>query len=299
VNEGNPTPALSASRISRTYRRGFGRRVVEALRDVSLSVSRGDFFALIGPNGSGKTTLVNLAAGLLRPTEGSVHIFGHPAGSAKAQAAIGVLPQDVSLPSHLTGREALDLFGGLSGLDRRTRRSRIDRWAGTFGLAGDLDRFVHEYSRGMVQKAGIIQALLHEPDLLLLDEPLSGLDPHAQKTLAEVLTGLAGEGKTVVVSTHLLTNVEEICRTVGILHRGKLLRTGPVAEIRGLRRAFDVRVDATGDLSEEELVRRLGEAGLEIESVRPAVRSLRDVFFEMAGEEPDGEDVEDSRRAGP
>ena len=286
-------PALHARDVAHVYRRGIGRCPVIALHPLSLDLPPGRVFGLIGPNGSGKSTLVKIAAGLLRPTAGRLDIFGHEAGSRPALAALGYLPENVRLPSHLTGRETLDFFAALSGVPRAERSGRVEEGLERFSLRADAHRYVGEYSKGMAQKIGILQAMLHRPRLLLFDEPTAGLDPRGQEVFFGMVKELGEDGVTVLLLSHLLANVEAACTHAAILHQGRLLRTGSVEEITGLRRLFDVRLGTDGPADPAEVEGRLARAGFQVEDLRPAARSLRDVFLEISSEEPGDEDASD------
>jgi ABC-2 type transport system ATP-binding protein len=189
---------------------------------------------LLGPNGSGKSTTLKALAGLIAPTAGSCRIFGHAAGSDEARALVGYLPESPQFSPHLTGRGFLHYCAGLSAMEPAAAAGRIGEVLGWSGLAAEAaDRNIGTYSKGMLQRLGLAQAVLHDPALVLLDEPASGLDPAGRLALGGLIRDLAAQGKTVVFSSHLLTQAGELCDRLAILGRGRLLAEGTPAELLG------------------------------------------------------------------
>ncbi len=224
--------AIQAINLRKTYREGvWRRRQFQALNGVSLEVQRGSIFGLLGPNGAGKTTFVKTMMGIIRRTAGSVTVFGYPAGTRKARQLIGYLPEKLSLPNYLTGFQALAYCGGLSGLSGRQIREKRDHMFSLVGLDGWGHTRISKYSKGMVQRLGLAQAMIHQPQLLVLDEPTDGLDPKARAGVREILQRLCQLGTTVFLNSHLLQEVEVLCRDVAILSEGNLKYCGPVAGI--------------------------------------------------------------------
>ena len=208
----------------------IGRRVA-ALGGVSIDVQQGEIFGLLGPNGAGKTTLIKVLLGIVKKTSGEASLFGMPTGNRAARQRIGYLPEHHRLPRHLTGNTALEYYGGLSGLSPREVRARRDGLLTRVGLAKWGSSAVRKYSKGMQQRLGLAQALLHDPDLLILDEPTDGVDPVGRADMRDVLRELKTEGKTVFLNSHLLQEIELICDRVAILDRGKVLREGTIADL--------------------------------------------------------------------
>jgi ABC-type multidrug transport system ATPase subunit len=239
--------ALSTHRLSKTY----GRRA--AVRGLDLEVRRGEVFGFLGPNGAGKTTTIRMALGLIRPTSGTVEVLGRDIGRHGGQVLprVGALVESPALYSYLSGRDNLRAFAGVLG---GVPRARLDEVVELVGLAGRQKDRVSTYSLGMKQRLGVGTALLNDPDLLVLDEPANGLDPAGIVEMRDLLRGLAASGKTVFVSSHVMTEVQHICDRVAIINLGELVRVAPVAELVDGHGEFEVRVeDAAAALA---LVRR-------------------------------------------
>jgi ABC-2 type transport system ATP-binding protein len=225
--------AIQTHDLSKTYRDGwFGRRRVQALAGVSLSVNRGEIFGLLGPNGAGKTTLIKVLLGLVHKTSGEAQMLGRPAGHRSTRRQIGYLPEHHRLPHHLTGNTALEYYGGLSNMPLRDIRRRRSELLAMVGLSRWGKTLVRKYSKGMLQRLGLAQAMLHNPDLLILDEPTDGVDPVGRAEIREVLGRLKSEGKTIFLNSHLLQEVELVCDRVAILGRGRLRRMDTVDALR-------------------------------------------------------------------
>ncbi len=205
-----------------------------AVDDVALRVDRGRLFGLLGPNGAGKTTLIRMLMGLLRPSAGSATIAGIDcfAGRAQAMRHVGYVPDDPYFHDYLTGRELVRFVAGMHGLDRATTEARATALTGRLGLTDDLGEFAVNYSKGMKKKLALVLALMHEPALLILDEPTNGLDPYATREAMELLRELTAQGRTVFFSTHLLDQVERLCDRVAIMSRGRIAAQGTIAELR-------------------------------------------------------------------
>ena len=225
--------AVEFSDLAKSYRTGWSGGRVHAVESLNLRLAPGDVLGLFGPNGSGKSTTLKMLAGLLAPTSGECRIFGHHAGSNAARALIGYLPESPHFAAHVTGSEFLHYCAGLSSLDDSTAAKRVDevlQWSGLDNAAGS--RLV-TYSKGMLQRLGLAQAILHDPPLVLLDEPAGGLDPGGRLALNRLIRDLAARGKTVVFSSHLLAQAEELCDRIAILGRGRLLVEGTPAGLLG------------------------------------------------------------------
>jgi ABC-2 type transport system ATP-binding protein len=221
------TAALHFRKVTKTYARShLGSTLLSrGIADLDWDVSEGESFGLLGLNGSGKTTTFKLALGLLRPTSGEVRILGRLPADAVAMAEVGFLPELPYFYPFLTPRESLRFYGRLSGLAERELPERIARTLAAVGLSEHGDRRLGEFSKGMVQRVGLAQAVLHDPRLIILDEPVSGLDPLAIREFREMLGGLRSRGKTLVVSSHSISELEKLCDRVGVLKEGRLVRT--------------------------------------------------------------------------
>jgi ABC-2 type transport system ATP-binding protein len=217
---------LEAKGLSKTYKVGFWGRKLKALEDLTLSVEKGEIFGLVGPNGAGKSTAIKIFLGIVRPTAGTGSIDGHPIGSVASRARLGFLPENPALYDFLTGREYLHMVGSLIELDRQPLRQRTEALLEQVGLAHAGDLGIRKYSKGMVQRLGLAQALMGDPAVVILDEPMSGLDPIGRKDVRDLIFKLREEGRTVFFSTHILPDVEMICDRVGLLSKGRLTDIG-------------------------------------------------------------------------
>ena len=224
--------AIHAEGLSKTYSEGliFKKKFL-ALSDVSFDVEAGEIFGLLGPNGAGKTTFIKILLGIIRKTAGSASMMGQPAGSREGRKLVGYLPEHLRIPPHLTGYTALECYGNLSNVSNSVVRSKRDRLLELVGLADRATDRCKKYSKGMLQRLGLAQALLHDPKLLILDEPTDGLDPQARAEMREIIRRLKGHGVTIFLNSHLLQEVEMVCDRVAILDRGQLRYSGSVAEI--------------------------------------------------------------------
>jgi len=207
----------------------FGGQV--ALDSVDFIVPRGEIFGFVGPNGAGKTTTIRTLMGLIRPTSGRCRIFGEEVPARTARARLGFLPESPYFYDYLTPRELLDLSGRLFGIEPSTRKKRAGELIERVGLGSAADRPLRKFSKGMLQRAGLAQALVNDPELVVLDEPMSGLDPIGRKEVRDLILWLRDAGKTVFFSTHILPDVEAVCDRVAIIAGGKIQETGPVASL--------------------------------------------------------------------
>ncbi len=222
---------LRTEGLSKVFATGFRRRRVQAVEDLTLSVEEGEIFGFVGPNGAGKTTTIKMLMGLIYPTRGRAFIFDDPIPSARAKRRIGYLPEHPAYYEFLTGAEALRFFARLSGVPAAERARRCDELLGMVGLADAADRQIRKYSKGMQQRLGIAQALVGDPAFVVLDEPMSGLDPIGRKEMRDVILELKRRGKTVFFSTHILPDVETLCDRVGVVLGGRLRDVGRVEDL--------------------------------------------------------------------
>lgn len=220
--------------LSKTYARVLGRAAVPALHPLTMEVEEGEAFGFLGPNGAGKTTTIKILTGLLFPTGGTAELFGKKAGVPDSKRKLGFLPEHPYFYDHLSGREILDYFGRLFGLNAAERDSRAKRLLGRVGLEKAAGQPLRTYSKGMLQRIGIAQALLNDPPLVILDEPMSGLDPVGRKEVRDLILELRAEKRTVFFSTHILSDVEVICDRIAILNRGRLVTLSPLADLMRL-----------------------------------------------------------------
>ncbi len=243
---------LEARGLTKTYRIGFWGRKLEALKDLTLTVDKGEIFGLVGPNGAGKSTAIKIFLGIVKPTAGAGSIDGHPIGSVSSRARLGFLPENPALYEFLSGREYLEMVGSLIKLDRVASRTRAESLLDLVGLthAGELG--IRKYSKGMVQRLALAQALMGDPAVVILDEPMSGLDPIGRKDVRDIIFKLRDEGRTVFFSTHILPDVELICDRVALLSKGRLTDIGRLDDLLSDRvQAVEVTVvDLPGAQSE-------------------------------------------------
>ena len=222
---------LEVDNLHKTFRIGFFRRRIEAVRGVGFTVKRGEICGFVGPNGAGKTTSIKMILQLIYPDRGTVKIFGTPTGDPIARRRLGYLPENPYIYSYLRPLEFLDLCGQLCRLDGPTRRKRSHALIERLGLSHAVDRPIGRFSKGMMQRLGVCQALLHEPELLILDEPFSGLDPIGRKEIRDILLEQKAAGNTLLFTSHVLSDVELLCNRVAIVQRGKLVASGALRDL--------------------------------------------------------------------
>jgi ABC-2 type transport system ATP-binding protein len=297
--------AIRIANLSKTYRDGWRRKAIAALRGLSLEVREGEIFGFLGPNGAGKTTTIHLMLDLIRPTAGAAFVFDQPAGDPKVRRRLGYLPESVNLPDYHSGRSLLEFYAALNGIPRPARAARIDELLKLLKLDEAATRRVTKYSKGMLQRLGFAQALLHDPDLIVLDEPTSSLDPVGRKEFRDILLELKRQGKTVFISSHILSEVESVCDRVAILAKGGLVRIGTLSElsapksvkliVHGVREALlDALAATTAEISlargeatikcPDEATRAavekmLAEHQVGIQRTEVETQSLEDIFF--------------------
>ena len=246
-----PEQALVVLDLTKTFRSGFLRRPDRGVEGVSFSVNKGEVFALIGHNGAGKTTTINCILDLIRPDRGEVTILGQDNHEPESRREIGYLPERPNFFEHLSGRELLNFYGQLLDLPRQERSRRVAAVLQQLGLAGVAERKLRKYSKGMLQRIGLAQALLGDPSILILDEPMSGLDPLGRRQVREMLLELKGKGKTIILSSHIVHDVEMLADSVGILKHGRLIRTQQLAEFHQSC-SYEVRLGAGSEQGQDQ-----------------------------------------------
>jgi ABC-2 type transport system ATP-binding protein len=298
---------VSVEGLEKSYRSGFGVRAKPILRGVSFCVREGEIFGFVGPNGAGKTTTLKVLMGLIRADAGRATVLGHDVRETDYRRQIGFLPEAPYFYDYLTGREFLHFYARVCGVARATRAARVDTLLDWVGLAHAGDARLRTYSKGMLQRIGIAQALVHDPRVVFLDEPMSGLDPIGRKEIRDLIVRLQTEGKTVFMNTHILSDVEMLCHRVAIIVKGEVRYEGDPhamltnddrdAEVvltnvapafgEALESRFERSVRGVGDRLELMLPhKRIGEllgealaAGAEVVSVTPRRASLEDLFL--------------------
>lgn len=239
--------------LSKVYRDFWGRQKVRALKALDLEVKRGEIFGLLGPNGSGKTTTIKLVLGLLFPTDGEVLVFDKPATNVRKNEKIGYLPEESYLYRFLNAEETLDFYARLFDMPPETRQERVDMLIKQVGLQTARKRKLQEYSKGMTRRIGLAQALINDPDLILLDEPTSGLDPIGTREMKDMILRLKAEGKTVVMCSHLLADVQDVCDRIAILHQGELKELGRVDSLLKVADVTQIKAKGLSDECQNEI----------------------------------------------
>jgi ABC-2 type transport system ATP-binding protein len=236
-------PAIAVRDLSKVYSRGlFGAGGFKAVDTVTLEVARGQVFGLLGPNGAGKTTLVKMLLGLARTTSGDAQLLGKPVGDANVRRKVGYLPEGHRLPPYLTGVQMLHLFGEMCGCDKPYLARRVPEVLEMVGMRDSGKRKIREYSKGMTQRIGLAQAMIHDPEVIILDEPTDGVDPVGRAAVRQIVQNLKDKGSTVFINSHLLQEVELVCDRVVIMVKGKIVREGSIVELtpRNGRYSFDL-----------------------------------------------------------
>ena len=224
--------AIEILDLEKSYSVGFWRKRPKlALRPLRLTIEEGEVFGFLGPNGAGKTTTLKLLMGLVFPTAGSARILGLDMHDPRVKSEIGFLPEQPYFYDHLSARELLNYYGQLSGVPAKERSARVEKMLGRVGLTDSAGVQLRKFSKGMLQRVGLAQAILHDPKLVFLDEPMSGLDPSGRREVRDLIQQLRNEGKTVFFSTHILSDAEALCDRVGVIHQGELRGVGSVAEL--------------------------------------------------------------------
>lgn len=282
----NRETLVETRRLTKIYRDFWGRQKKVALRALNLQIFRGEIFGLLGPNGSGKTTTIKLLLGLLFPTDGEALLFGQPAGDVAKNERIGYLPEESYLYRFLNAEETLDFYGRLFKLDGKVRRERAAKLIETVGLERDKKRILKEYSKGMRQRIGLAQALINDPELVILDEPTSGLDPLGTRWMKDLIVQLRDQGKTIIMCSHRLEDVQDICDRVAILNEGELQKLDSVRNL--LEDVQRLELQARGvQLSDElkaDLTAVIQKHGGDIEMIGHPTTTLEELFLRIVAE---------------
>ena len=266
--------------LSKVYRDFWGRKKVQALNSLSLDVRRGEVFGLLGPNGSGKTTTLKLLLGLLFPSEGEIRVLGEPATSVEKNQKIGYLPEESYLYRFLNAEETLDFYGRLFGLSSAERKRRADELIKLVKIEGARKRQLKEYSKGMTRRIGLAQALINDPEVIFLDEPTSGLDPNGRSDVKNLILQLKEKGKTVVMCSHLLAEIEDVCDRVAILFNGELKLLGTVDELLESQGETQLRATTIPPEAMQDIEAVLARYGSRLEGVSHPKRTLEDLFLD-------------------
>ncbi|HEY6112423.1 MAG TPA: ABC transporter ATP-binding protein [Chthoniobacterales bacterium] len=263
----------------------FHREKVVAVRDLDLRVEAGEVYGLLGPNGSGKSTTLKIILGLVSPTRGRSEIFGRDSSRVDSREAVGFLPENPYFYKYLSGEETLRFFGKLGGLNGARLRQRIDELLDLVGLTNARKRRLGTYSKGMLQRIGLAQALIHEPKLVVLDEPTAGVDPAGSRDIRDLIVDLKKRGITVLLSSHLLAQVQEICDRIGILANGMLVRQGRLEELIAIQNQTELILENAPEALLNEIEALAGRSNARIIARQRSTTTLERMFLEATKEE--------------
>jgi ABC-2 type transport system ATP-binding protein len=307
--------ALELENLSKTYRTGWRRIERKVVTDISLAIPSGKVFGLLGPNGAGKTTTIKIALGFLRPDSGRVSIFGRK-NSAGLRERIGFLSEQPYFYPYLTAEQAMDFYGRLFGMKNAVRKERIAKLLELVGLSDASKLPLNKFSKGMMQRLGIAQALINNPDLLIVDEPASGLDPIGQVEIRTILKNLNNEGKSILISSHYLSELENVCHEVAIVNKGAVIMRGKIEDLLSSGNSYIVRASGLPDtwkpptilknvdkykesvnmiIDKDDLdgiIDSVRSSAGHVEEVRNVTKSLEQLFLEMVKGDSVGGSVE-------
>jgi ABC-2 type transport system ATP-binding protein len=285
-SNGQREVVVETRNLSKIYRDFWGRQKKQALRGLNLQIYRGEIFGLLGPNGSGKTTTIKLLLGLLFPNEGEALVFGKPGLDVSKNERIGYLPEESYLYRFLTAEETLDFYGRLFNMPAAVRQKRAAELIDRVGLSRDKRRPLREYSKGMRQRIGLAQALINDPELVILDEPTSGLDPLGSRWMKDLIVELKQQGKTIIMSSHRLDDVQDVCDRIAILYDGDLQELGEVDKLLEVEEVVQMR--AHGVKLTESLQNDLREVmkkhGGQVDEVSHPITTLEELFLRIVKE---------------
>ena len=281
-----PENVVETRNLTKVYRDFWGRKKKTALNALDLTIHKGEIFGLLGPNGSGKTTTIKLLLGLLFQSSGEALVFNEPSGKVEKNERIGYLPEESYLYRFLNAEETLDFYGRLFNMPASVRRKRAAELIDTVGLSADKKRTLREYSKGMRQRIGLAQALINDPDLVILDEPTSGLDPLGTRWMKDLILDLKKKGKTILMCSHRLDDVQDVCDRIAILYNGDLQEQGAVNKL--VQDQKRVQLQASGlqmtDALEKELKAVIEKHGGKLEQVGHPNTTLEDLFLRIIDE---------------
>ncbi|MEY3395916.1 MAG: hypothetical protein RL346_2153 [Verrucomicrobiota bacterium] len=280
-------PAVEISHLVKDFRTSFRRKPLRAVDDVSIRIMPGEVYGLIGPNGSGKSTIMKALLGLVAPTSGRCSIFGKDSLQVDSRNEVGFLPENPYFYKHLSGEETLQFYGKLCGFGRSALRDRIDELLELVDLVGARHRRIGGYSKGMLQRIGLAQAMIQEPKLVILDEPTAGVDPLGSRQIRDLILKLKGEGITVFLCSHLLEQVQEVCDHVGMIFRGRMVKEGKLEDLIAIEDQTElVLKHASPELIAEIEAMIRSNAGVElVRSGKPRTTLERLFLRETHGEE--------------
>ncbi|MBI5822013.1 MAG: ABC transporter ATP-binding protein [Verrucomicrobia bacterium] len=274
------TPAIEIKGLTKRYRTGLRREMVLALDHLNLDVQPGEVYGLLGPNGSGKSTTLKLALGLIRATAGEAKIFGKPCTSVVSRLHVGFLPENPYFYRFLTGAETLMFYGRLCGMRSAALTKRVDELLQLVGLTSAASRPLAGYSKGMLQRIGLAQAMVHDPQLLLLDEPTAGVDPIGSKEIRDLIIRLRAMGKTVLLCSHLLTQVQDVCDRICILNQGRKVREGRVDDLLRDQKRLCITVENLPEAARAQIAQWVEDWGASVVSIENPQTTLESLFLD-------------------
>lgn len=274
------TPAVRIQDLTKVFPVHLRRQKVIAVRDLSLTVAAGEVYGLLGPNGSGKSTTLKVVLGLVTPTRGKAEIFGRDSREFQSRAEVGFLPENPYFYKFLTAEETIRFYGKICGMSGRPLQSRIDELLALVGLEDARHRRVGGFSKGMLQRIGLAQALVQDPKLVVLDEPTAGVDPEGSRRIRDLILDLKKRGKTVLLTSHLLGQVQEVCDRVGIMARGEMVREGSLDSLLSIERQTEFVVEDAPEGLREKVEQLVRESGAKFIDTRKPQRTLEGVFLE-------------------
>ncbi len=273
--------AVQIEGLVKDFSTGISGKKLRALDGLSLKVESNQIYGLLGPNGSGKSTTIKLLLGLLRPSTGTSSVYGFKSGSIEARERIGYLPEAPYFYRYLSGRELVNYYARMSGLRGDEKGAQVESVLELVGMREAAERRVSSYSKGMLQRIGLAQALVHDPQLVILDEPTAGVDPMGTVAIAEIIKRLKAEGKTILISSHLLSQMEGLCDRVAILHRGRLMCEGSVSELLNDGSVMNFQVKGLDDSKELQVSKFIESLGGSVEGIEPARAQLEGLFKDV------------------
>ncbi len=275
---------IETRNLSKIYRDFWGRKKVHALKSLDIEVRKGEIFGLLGPNGSGKSTTIKLILGLLFPTSGRVLVFDQDASETNKNERIGYLPEESYLYKFLTAEETLDFYGRLFDMSGADRKRRVAELIELVGLKAAKHRQLREYSKGMTRRVGLAQALINNPDLILLDEPTTGLDPIGTREMKDLILALRNQGKTILLCSHQLADVQDVCDRVAILHQGELKELGRVTDLLKVQDVTEVHASGLSDEAKAEIAEVIKRHGGDLKSIDNPTATMEDLFLNIVRE---------------
>src|SRR5881296_2561234 len=272
--------AIRTEKLTKKYGLGWRKGRLLALDQLNLHVQEGEVYGLLGPNGSGKSTTLKCVLDLVSPTEGEAWIFDVPCAKVESRLHVGFLPENPYFYRFLTGSETLAFYGRLCGLRGAPLAKRIDELLGLVGLGHARDRQLKGYSKGMLQRIGLAQALIHDPELLLLDEPTAGVDPIGSRDIRDMILRLKKMGKTVLLCSHLLEQVQEVCDRIGVLHLGRMILEGEVNQLISDQHRLSIVVEDLPEAARSRVTEQLTAAGAKVVSIDHPRTTLESLFLD-------------------